>query len=38
LYKEFLAMNLVKSLNFNSNISYNLINYLFDLNNFVTED
>ncbi len=38
LYKEFLVMNLVKSLNYNSNISYNLINYLFDLNNFVIED
>jgi len=38
LYKEFLVMNLVKSLNYNSNISYNLINYLFDLNNFVVED
>ena len=38
LYKEFLVMNLVKSLNYNSNISFNLINYLFDLNNFVTEE
>jgi hypothetical protein len=38
LYKEFLVMSLVKSLNFNSNISHNLINYLFDLNNFVIED
>ena len=38
LYKEFLVMNLVKSINFNSNVSYNLINYLFDLNTFVIED
>jgi hypothetical protein len=38
LYKEVLVMNLVKSLSFNSNVSYHLINYLFDLNNFVIED
>jgi hypothetical protein len=38
LYKEFLAMNIIKSLNFSSNISYNLITYLFDLNNYIIED
>jgi cytochrome c oxidase subunit 1 len=38
LYKEILVMNIIKSINYNSNISYNLINYLFDLNNFVVED
>jgi hypothetical protein len=38
LYKEFLIMNIIKSLNLHSNISYNLINHLFDLNNFVTEE